>query len=285
MLYCWQAQLSPQTKTHLFRQIKVQGAVIMTHEAIQEANPKSWDGSVPPSAETTFLPESEFVALAIESTIHHAKIVDPGHPDFIGPRDASDSARQLMLIRAKDLGRMAVGVNLFPHEYDRLVKDVTVAVSTGNLRLRDDYPLLSTDESITRFITESTGIAGDLESMSLPHATFAGPDVIDQLNLERDEKIQKLEHANTEAQFKILRLRQLAVDRGASEEELHEFDTIAKIRTAIQAEDDESMEPKTWTGKFWHVISAVGRFGLGVVNILPPKTDQHETVDSQKIAA
>ena len=51
MLYCWQAQLSPQTKTHLFRQIKVQGAVSMTHEAMQEANPKSWDGSVPPSAE------------------------------------------------------------------------------------------------------------------------------------------------------------------------------------------------------------------------------------------
>jgi hypothetical protein len=219
-------------------------------------------------------------------------------PDLIGPRDASDDSRRFLMRRAEDLAQIAVlNFGAYEGERARLVETTRQDVSEGHLRLNGEYKKMTADQQIEHFVMDA--VNGSLKPRDEIVSDLAAERVAQDLGSRDAEQALQLEvdtlkELVLKQSGRILKVREMLVERGATEEFMREFDYTTKIMTKPDAEayelemkldPDHETPPLVDTGairlfdKFMSVLSpSFGRKALRSIGILPPKSGEVQVV-------
>jgi|GEM_PF-2422122 len=219
--------------------------------------------------------------------------------EFIGPRDATDISRNFVMTRAKDLAQIAVkDFTAYEGERARFVSLVHERVNEGTLRLNDEYASLSVDQQLSKFVMDSINhsvkskyeVESELEAERVAlHLGSKGPERALQLEVNTLKKsVQNLAG-------RILKVREMLVEKGASEEFIKKFDYTTKLMSKPDLEAYEremELDPEheetpplvdtaeiTLLDRFKTVLSpSFGRKALRSMGVRAPKSAEVEVI-------
>jgi len=263
----------------------------MSHLAMQEAA-LNYRGSSAPQESTP--------SISSESPADITTLPGEFDKEFIGPHDAVDNARGLLLRRAADVALIATkNSDALPHEYERFTRDVQTAVNEGRLRLANNYPTHDAHSQMSAFIADSI-VEMDLENQKDEQS-------VAEKELEALQKVSQAQATSIEILTNDLKtekemvrtnnllLRKALVEQGASTEMLLVFDKMTHLRTALEADADaaeaaeaatvQTETDATSANKFRQAISSlISRKGLQKIGILAPRSAEISVVQGQYIS-
>lgn len=249
----------------------------MTHEALQADYPNKQGNPV-----SLVNPEQQFDSGSVQ--IHSEK-------PFIGPIDATDISRNYIIGRVKSLteivigtvvenpGKTPIGLRMIAEHYPVIESEVRDAVSHGTLRLGAEYPHLTADGQIRRFIDDE--IITHLPEASESYREFSDARVAIELQKSQstqveasfDDELERRRHAEVALKLKI---RNMLVENNVSDIILTEYDHITNIETALQAEAYELEQSDT--GKFWKIVLHTASTALKSIGIRPTRSTEISVV-------
>lgn len=177
------------------------------------------------------------------------------HPlNFIGPHDATNEARGLLESQAQDLAKIAVmNFPLYDDYRTKVVALAKEAMAKGMLRLNSESKTMNADEQVEQFI--STTIMAAYETHDEVVATLkmekeqmrlgsSGPDK------ELQEELNATRELVAKQAKRILSIRSMLVERGASEEFMRDFDYTTKLMSRPEHEAYEHEKELTPEAEF-----------------------------------
>jgi len=189
-------------------------------------------------------PDSQFDGVVTQPRYRPLSALEKD-PDFIGPHDATNEARPLLEIQARNLAQVAVmNFPAYNHELLKVMAATKSSVSAGLLRLGADFKADTVDKQVEMFVTATTmnvyqphdEVAAELKAdKERLRASMDGPDRALQLELNATREL-------VGAQAKrILAVRNMLIDRDASVEFLRDFDYTTKLMSQpdIEAYEQE----------------------------------------------
>lgn len=208
-------------------------------------NPSAFEATAVPLT-TTFSehgltdPTTSDVIILGEDRLSGAVAHPAYDPDFIGPRDATNEARPLLENQARNLAQVAVmNFPAYNHQFLRVVEATRNSLDHGFIRLNTDYPKMLPDEQVEKFVTAEVmkaykshdEVAADLaKEKEIFRLTHGGPE--QQLQIDLNEARKSLRAQGVA----ILKVREMLLRRGASEEFMKDFNYTTKLMTAPDRE-------------------------------------------------
>lgn len=172
--------------------------------------------------------------------IHDAAFIGPQFPtvhdsDFVGPHDATDYSRGFLLSRAKNLAEVAVmNFGAYEGQRERLMVTTRESVAAGTLRLNSEFKEMTADQQVTAFVVNAVNatltpredILSLIESERVQRNLGSrGPERVLQT------EVNSLKEVVRKQSGRILKVRTLLVERGATEAFMKEFDYTTKLMT------------------------------------------------------
>lgn len=238
------------------------------------------------------LTTSDVIILGEDLSEYH-KIPYHREEGFIGPLDATNEARPLLEMQSRDLAKVAV-MNLvaYGREYQKVINAARGSVADGTLRLNGDYPDMPVEQQIDAFVSHT--MADAYRSHDEVAAELALEKVAQNLGSKGPErelqlKVNGLEDSVRKLSGRILKVREMLIEKGASDEFIRKFDYETKLMTKPDQEayeremeldpEHEETPPLVDTGAinlfemFKTVLSpSFGKKALRSIGILPPKS-------------
>ena len=242
-------------------------------------------------------------------------LLDPNRPKmhlpyflqegFIGPVDATNEARGLIEKQIQGLAMVAV-MNFPAYDAERfkITNAVRSSVDEGKLRLGDEFKTATVDQQIETFIhyTMTNGLRPQNEvAAEIAASNESVRTSSKQAKSEFDLKLEEKDRIIAEQAQRILAVRNMLVNGGASEEFMREFYYTTKLMTKPDQEEyelEKALEPNTapvpvvnteqitLLTKFKDVISTLSREGIKFAGIHPPHSTPATMSDQeQKVAS
>ncbi|HEY8992552.1 MAG TPA: hypothetical protein VIM37_01745 [Candidatus Microsaccharimonas sp.] len=200
--------------------------------------------------------------------------------------------RALLQRQARDVATMAFANPVrVPEFYEKLRTDVESAVNDGVLDLVTKYPDvqsearigLYTKEILTQQLQTPTNVLlADVHPELISNEIGVSPDRFHELEIDNKRLLKE-----RQAQQKtILDLRALRIAEGASADELHEFDQVAKLLTAPEREAYEHgsvHNSRTLTELFKSIVRPlISRKALEAIGIVSPRSAEFAIISHQE---
>ena len=206
-------------------------------------------------------------------------------PNLIGPRDASDDGRGLLLRQIEDVARIAVAdVVSSPKYHADLVTKVNNEIASGHLRLSSDYPQLDAHDQTMQFIMdnfEKIVLSPDEVRNDIIAENVVVIRTLQEAVLENNGTIEKLKKDCIQAQLTILRVRQGLRASNISDAQLAVFDENANIAAPSEISDEE--DTKSPTGKFWNIVRQLSQKTFETIGIVAPKSAEVTVIKQREI--
>ena len=196
-------------------------------------------------------------------------------PNFIGPLDAFDDGRMLLMRQVEDVAQIAMkDVIVFPKYHADLVTKVTNEMARGHLRLSSDYPQLDAHDQTSQFIEDNfrqVVVNPDEVRNDIIAKNIAAIRLMQEATLKQNSSIEKLKRDGIETQLTILRLRQALIESNITEDQKAVFDKIADISSISPSEITDEEYTKSPTGKFWNIVRQLSLWTFETMGIVAPK--------------
>ncbi|MBC7459151.1 hypothetical protein H7200_00335 [Candidatus Saccharibacteria bacterium] len=221
---------------------------------------------------------------------------------FYGPRDATNESRGLRESQSRNLAEIAVmDMASYDGQRARIIKLVKEDVSLGRLRLGAEFPTLNVDEQVEAFV--STHTRQHLSPKETVEARIQAEKEQQRLGAlgpekELQEEVHQLRKLIAKQGNRVLTVRGMLVDRGASEEFMREFDYTTKLMTVPELEayeHEKKLTPDTDSAplytfeelkgfqKFIGAIATITTFGgLRNIRLVGPQSAPVVVIHTEK---